>query len=652
MTDTTQSTTESPQTHDFQAEVSKILHLMVHSVYSEREVFLRELISNASDACDKLRYLSLTTPGLIEGEPQFQIQITVDKKNKTLRIADNGCGMNEAELIEHLGTIARSGTDQFAAQISGDAAKDTQLIGQFGVGFYSVFMVADRVDVVSAKPGPGDGEKAFIWSSEGGGSYSVAPAGDETALLLEGRGTVVTLHMRGDAEDFLDEYRLRSIIKSYSDHIAIPITIIDANADKKEGEDSETPPEPVNAVSALWTRPKSEITPEQYKEFYHHVGHVFDDPAITIHYTAEGRHEYTVLLFIPSTPPMDLFDPKRQTRVKLYVKRVFITDDAELLPGYLRFVRGLIDSQDMPLNISREMLQNNTIVASIRQAVAKRILSELKKSSEKDVPSYETFWEAFGPVLKEGIYEDFERRDDLINLARFRTTKSEGWRSLKEYVGTMVENQTAIYVLHGEDAKKIGSNPHLEGFRARGIEVLLLSDPVDAFWVQALGEYDGKPLTSVTQGAADLDAIPVSEKPSDEKPEETPLGDEALGSLTALMKEALGDDVEDVRASTRLTDSPVCLVANEGAPDLYMERILQAQGGAAPKSIHVLEINPSHALIKELAAKAEAGGASPDLENTARILLDQARLLEGSALPDPAAYAARVTEALLKSLTG
>ncbi len=651
MTDATQSSANSPVTHDFQAEVSKILHLMVHSVYSEREVFLRELISNASDACDKLRYMSLTTPGLIEGEPQFRIEVTVDKKNKTLRIAENGCGMSEVELIEHLGTNARSGTDQFAAQISGDAAKDTQLIGQFGVGFYSVFMVADRVDVVSRKTSADDNEKAFVWSSEGGGSYSVAPAGtDEAALLLENRGTVVTLHMRSDAEEFLDAFRLRNIIKSYSDHIAIPITIIDADAENKEDEDSDQSSEPVNAVSALWARPKSEITPEQYKEFYHHVGHVFDDPAITIHYTAEGRHEYTVLLFIPSAPPMDLFDPKRQTRVKLYVKRVFITDDAELLPGYLRFVRGLIDSQDMPLNISREMLQNNAIVASIRQAVTKRILSELKKRSEKDADSYEKFWQAFGPVLKEGIYEDFERRDDLVALARFRSTKGDGWRSLKSYVGDMVENQTAIYVLHGEDAERLPSNPHLEGFRARGIEVLLLSDPVDAFWVSALGEYDGKPLVSVTQGAADLDAIPVREKQDENQA--APIGDAALETLAALMKQALGEEIEDVRKSARLNDSPVCLVAGTGAPDLHLERILKAQGAAAPKLIPVLEINPGHALIRALAEKAKTGGATEEIEAAAHLLLDEARLLEGAALPDPAATAKRVTQALLKSLGG
>jgi len=404
-------------------------------------------------------------------------------------------------------------------------------------------------------------------------------------------------------------------------------------------------------VSALWARPKKDITREQYKEFYHHVGHVFDDPAMTIHYTAEGRHEYTVLLFVPSQPPMDLFDPKRQTRVKLYVRRVFITDDAEMLPGYLRFVRGLIDSQDMPLNISREMLQNNAIVASIRQAVTKRVLSELKKLSEKDRGSYEKFWEAFGPVLKEGIYEDFARRDDLVALARFRSTKSEDWRSLEDYVADMVEGQSAIYVLHGEDAQRLSSNPHLEGFKARGIEVLLLSDPVDAFWVPALGLYDGKKFVSVTQDAAELDAIPVVEKEGDKK-DEAPLDDAALSTLIALMKQTLVDEVEDVRKSIRLTGSPVCLVAKEGAPDFYMERILKAQGGAAPEIKPVLEINPNHELIRVLSEKRKAGGATREVEAAAHLLLDEACLLEGTALPDPAATAKRVTEALLKSLGG
>jgi len=621
----------------------------VHSVYSEREVFLRELISNASDACDKLRYLALTTPGLIDGEPQFRIEITIDRKNKTLSVADNGCGMDEAALIENLGTIARSGTDRFAAQISGDAAKDTALIGQFGVGFYAAFMVADRVEVVSRKAGADKAEPAFVWSSDGQGRYAIGPATPaQASLLMEGRGTCVTLHMREDAEEFLDAFRLRTIIKSYSDHIAIPITIVDADQQDKDGAGA---PVPVNTVSALWTRPKKDITPEQYKEFYHHVGHVFDDPALIIHYTAEGRHEYTVLLFIPSQPPMDLFDPKRQTRVKLYVRRIFITDDAEMLPGYLRFVRGLIDSQDMPLNISREMLQNNAIVASIRQAVTKRVLNELKKLSEKDKDSYEKFWEAFGPVLKEGIYEDFARRDDLVALARFRSTKSEGWRSLKDYVTDMADGQSAIYVLHGQDREKLSSNPHLEGFKARGIEVLLLSDPVDAFWVPALGAYDGKKLVSVTQGAADLEAIPVIEKEGENK-DEAPLGDAALSALIALMKQALGDEVEEVRKSARLTDSPVCLVAKEGAPDLYMERILKAQGDGAPEVKPVLEINPNHELIRVLSEKTKAGGAAKEVETAAHLLLDEARLLEGAALPDPAATAKRVTEALMKSLGG
>ncbi len=635
-TDTAQS-----ETHDFQAEVSKLLHLMVHSVYSEKEVFLRELISNGSDACDKLRYQALTEPSLLDGDPNFRIEIHIDKKKRLISIADNGIGMDRRELIDNLGTIARSGTNSFVEQLTGDAAKDAQLIGQFGVGFYSAFMVADKVEVTTRKV-PSD--TVLFWKSDGTGSFEVSEAGTRERLL-DGRGTRVTLHLRKGEKEFLEDHRLRQIVKSYSDHIAIPIIVRD-----KEKQDAAD--EPVNAVGALWTRPKSEITADQYKEFYHHAGHVFDDPWMTIHYKAEGRHEYNVLLFMPTTRPMDLFDPKRATRVKLYVRRVFVTDDADLLPGYLRFVRGIIDSEDMPLNISREMLQNNPILARIRKAVTKRVFSELTKKAKKDGSGFETFWEAFGPVIKEGIYEDPERRDDLLNLARFKSTKGEEWRTLKDYVADMVPNQTAIHYIHGEDPATIGQSPQLEGYRARNMEVLLLSDPVDAFWVSVAQGFDGKPFQSVTKGEAQLESIAktaTGETTGDDAP-----GDAAMGTLIALIKQTLGESIADVRRSDRLTESAVCLVAPEGGLDDYMERILAQSsgkdGGGDPYANRILEINADHGLIRRLAEKAHADGVTPELEDAARLLLDQARIIEGAPVSDPTGFGTRLGRLLEKGL--
>ncbi len=644
MGDDTAAKTRHAETHAFQAEVAKILHLMVHSVYSDRDVFLRELISNASDACDKLRYLTVTEPDLIAGEPNFRIQVTIDKDKRRISVADNGIGMDEQELIDNLGTIARSGTSRFAESLSGDEARDAQLIGQFGVGFYSAFMVAERVEVLSRKITQ---EQAHLWSSRGEGTYEVRSAGNADALL-DGRGTVVTLHLRKDADEFLDADRLKSIIKTYSDHIALPIYVAVTGREQEASE-------PVNTVGALWMRPKSEIGQEQYKEFYHHVGHVFDDPALTIHYRAEGRHEYAVLLFLPSTRPLDLFDPKRQTRVKLYVRRIFITDDAPLLPGYLRFMRGVIDSEDMPLNISREMLQNNAIVVNIARAVTKRVLAELKKLSEKDPGKYLSFWETFGPVLKEGIYEDAERRESLLELARFKTTKGEGWRTLADYVADMADKQTAIYYIHGEDAELIEKSPQLEGYRARGLEVLLLSDPVDAFWINAVMSYKDKPFRSVTQGADDLAGIPVKKDAGQaDKAEKTEVSDAALGTLIALFKQTLEGKVADVRRSARLTDSPVCLVAGEGAMDLYLERILaQSQGPDAAKrdpfAEQILELNPDHELIRRLAQRAQADGVTPELEDAAHVLLDHARLLEGAPVSDPVGYTRRLAAIMARS---
>ena len=447
------------ESYEFQAEVSKLLHLMVHSVYSETEVFLRELISNAADACDKLRYAGITEPALIGDEADLKIAITVDPDAKQILIADNGIGMSHDELIENLGTIARSGTEAFIDQLAGKDT-DLQLIGQFGVGFYSAFMVAGEVDVLSRRAGS---DEAWKWTSDGSGKFTLEQldaASDETPA----RGTVIRLHLREDAGEYADRARVENIVRTYSDHISFPIIL---NAPAEGDEDAEEPRQ-LNSASALWTRPKSEISEEQYKEFYGHVAGLYDEPALTVHYKAEGRHEYTVLLFVPGQRPFDLFDPERLAKLKLYVRRVFITDDASILPGYLRFARGVIDSEDMPLNISREMLQNNPIVAAIRKAVTNRLLSELEKTADKDPDTYKTIWSNFGPVLKEGLYEDMERRDQLFSLARFRTTtEDDGQRSLKDYVAAMKDSQTAIYYVTGEDAEKALASPQLEGFRAK-----------------------------------------------------------------------------------------------------------------------------------------------------------------------------------------
>jgi len=625
--------------HSFQAEVSRLLHLMVHSVYSEKEIFLRELISNASDACDKLRYEAITKPDLTGGDEDFRVPLSVDERARTLTVSDNGIGMSHDELKENLGTIAKSGTGQFVDQMTGDEAKDVSLIGQFGVGFYSAFMVAQDVDVISRRAGT---EDTWVWSSQGTGEFTLAPAGD-TSALISGRGTTIVMKLRDGEDDYLDGTRLKAIVKTYSDHVALPITMVGEVGE--EGDEPEV--ETLNTAGALWARPKSEITDEQYKEFYHHVGHGFDDPWHHIHYTAEGRHSYTVLLYVPTMAPMDLFDPSRANRVKLYVNRVFITEDAPLLPPYLRFMRGIVDSQDMPLNLSREMLQDNPIVTSIRNALTKRILNELKKKAEKEPEEFATFWDGFGAVLKEGLYEDFERRDDLMAIARFKTTTGDGYRSLSQYVADMKEGQEAIYYLAGADADSIAKSPQLEGYRARGVEVLLLSDPVDGFWTGTAGEFEGKAFKSVTQGGADLDSLEKSDEEPDDKEDDAQASSSA--TLAAYMKGVLEGQVADVRKSDRLTSSAVCLVAGDSGLDMQMEKILAMQGQGALQATRVLEINAGHPLIKALAAKAASGEGAQDLEDAARLLLDQARIVEGDPVVDAADFARRLDEVMAKA---
>ncbi len=606
--------TEIGKPQAFQAEVAKLLQLMVHSVYSDRDVFLRELISNASDALDKLRYEAIAKPELLEKEPALSITIASDHKAKTLTLVDTGIGMTADELAGNLGTIAKSGTEAFVKQ-----AKDApDLIGRFGVGFYAAFMVADQVVVSSRKAGS---DKTHTWKSDGLGTFTVEEA------TKAPRGTSIVLHLKDDGQDFLEAWKIESVVKAYSDHIAHPIMLA-GDVELRQ----------INSGSAIWTRAKSEVTAEQHKEFYGALAHAAGDPALTIHYRAEGRHEYNVLLYVPGERPFDLYDPERKGRQKLYVRRVFIADDAALLPPYLRFIRGVVDSSDMPLNLSREMLQNNPDVAAVRKAVTNRVLQELKKLAEKDQAAFTKIWELYAPVIKEGLYEDFERRDQLFELARFASTKSPVL-ALKDYVAGLKENQTAIYYITGEDAKKAAASPQLEGYRARDIEVLLLTDPVDSFWVRTAMGFDGKPFVSVTQGAGDIDAI----KPAD-APKEEVKTDDATQALIDAMKLALGAKVQDVRVSKRLTDSAVCLV-NDSALDRNLERLLSRQKDSGVSiSAPVLEINPSHALIKALAK-------SNDISDAAHLLLDQAFILEGEQVVDPSDFARRLGEVMAKAFT-
>ncbi len=629
-----ESAGDSAETHTFQAEVARLLDIVAHSLYSDKEIFLRELVSNASDACDKLRYEALTEPALLDGDGELNITISTDAKARTLTVADNGIGMSQQELVDNLGTIARSGTAAFVEQIGKDEKADSNLIGQFGVGFYSAFMVADKVTVTSRRAGA---DEAWQWESDGKGSFTIAPADSETP-----RGTSVTLHLAKGEKDFLEAPRIGHIITTYSDHIAIPI-----NFAAEDGALNQ-----LNEASALWSRPRNEISEDQYKEFYHHVGHLFDEPWITLHNRVEGKIEYTNLLYVPSSRPFDLFQPERKTHVKLYVRRVFITDDCEdLLPAWLRFVRGIVDSADLPINISREMLQHNPVLAKIRSGLVKRLLGELKKKAKIDPEGFATFWDNFGAVLKEGLYESTDYRDDLLALAHFHSTGQEGLTSLADYVSRMAEGQEDIFYISGESLDAVAASPQLEAFRARNIEVLLMVDPVDEFWLPMINEFDGKKFRSATRGDIDLDAIGTAPEYSEET---SPEQDSALSSLTALLKLTLADAVKDVRESNRLTDSAVCLVAADDDMDMHIERLLRQHNQVDMAAKRILEINPKHPLIRRLAdTVAEKGGeASGELDDVAWLLLDQARIIEGETPPDPAAFARRMTQVMNKGLAG
>jgi len=620
------------ETHAFEADVAKLLHMMVHSVYSDRDVFLRELISNSADACERLRYEAIASPALLGSDSTFRITLAIDADKKTLTVEDNGVGMNREELVHELGTIAHSGTRAFLEKV--EASKNdgagAALIGQFGVGFYSAFMVADKVDVISRRAGS---EEAWQWSSDGKGTYSVA----QVALAdAPKRGTRVLLHLMQDATSYMERFTLERVVRAQSGHVPVPIAIVE-----KPGAE----PAEVADGAALWTKAKSEISAADYTDFYRSIAAQFDEPAMTIHFRAEGRQEYTALAFVPGSRPFDLFDPDRKGRIKLYVKRVFITDDADVLPRYLRFVRGLIDSADLPLNVSREMIQESPILTAIQKGVTNRILSELEKLAGSDSDAYGKIWDNFGAVLKEGTYEDFERRDALLALSRFKTTASAtGWRSLKDYVSSLKENQTAIYYIAGDDIARVETSPHLEGFRARGVEVLFLTDPVDSFWVASGTSFDGKPFKSITQGAADLTAIPVIES---KRPPSSEV-EKSVASFLAFIKAELGDAVSDVRPSDRLMDSAVCLVAPDRGPDRQLEKLLAGTGRLKVSTKPILEINPHHDIIKKLSLLGD--GDRSFKQDVAHLLFDEARILEGDRPENPRKFSDRLANIISRSL--
>ncbi len=627
------------KTHGFQTEVNQLLKLMIHSLYSEKEIFLRELISNASDACDKLRYESLTNAELLSDDDELAVHVSFDKKKRTIVVKDNGVGMNEAEVVENIGTIARSGTKQFLDSLTGEKSKDAQLIGQFGVGFYSVFMVAEQVALTTRKAGD-DTSNGVIWSSDGQGEYSI-----EKADIKE-RGTTITLKLKKAEDEFLNEYRLKNIIQKYSEHISLPIYMPKAEDegedDKDQPKDAELEWETVNKGTALWARAKREIKTEEYNQFYTSMTYDSDEPLSVLHNHVEGKQQYTSLFFIPSKAPFDLWDRDRKTGIKLYVRRVFIMDDTQnLMPSYLRFVRGLVDASDLPLNVSREILQKNQAIQKIKSASVKKVLNELKKMAEKKPDDYQKFWDEFGRVMKEGVVEDFENKELLQNLLRFATTNDGEEKqtvSLKDYASRMPESQKSIYYLTADSHAAAKNSPHLELFRKNNTEVLLLSDPVDEWLVAHLHEYDGKSLKSIAKGA-DLDDVQDDEAKEKAKEQEKDFSD-----LIEKFKKALENKAKDVRLSQRLTDSPACLVADEHDLGGNMERLLKAMGQDAPDSKPILEINAEHPILVNLKDNNDK------VEDWANVLYDQAALSEGAPLNDPSAYVKRVNSLLSENL--
>ena len=623
------------ETLGFQAEVQQLLRLVAHSLYSHKEVFLRELISNSSDACDKLRFEALTDNALYESDPDLQIRVSFDKDARTITVADNGIGMDRQEVIDNIGTIARSGTRQFMQKLSGDQTKDANLIGQFGVGFYSSFVVADKVVLLTRRAGMGP-EHGVRWESNGEGEYT------RETVDKPARGTEVILHLREDDADLLNEWQLRTIITKYSDHITLPVMM----PVQKFSEDKDAPPkieeERINQAAALWARPKQEIKEEEYKEFYKHVSHDFEEPLAWTHNRVEGKLEYTSLLFIPARAPFDLWDREQSHGVKLYVQRVFIMDDAEhLMPRYLRFVRGVIDSNDLPLNISREILQGSKVVDGIRAGSVKKVLSLLEDLAGNDAGKYAKFWKEFGRALKEGPAEDYGNRDQIAKLLRFASTHTDSAEqtvSLSDYLGRMKEGQDKIYYIVADSFAAAKNSPHLEIFRKKGLEVLLLTDRVDEWLMSHLNEFEGKSLQSVAKGALDLDQIASEEEKQEQKQAE-----DQFKELLARVKTVLGDKVNEVRISSRLTDSPACLVVDEHALSAHLERLLRDAGQSVPMSKPYLELNPHHPLITRLKDEPDTGRFG----DWTHLLFEQAVLAEGGQLEDPASFVKRLNGLLL-----
>lgn len=630
----------------FQTEVTQLLHLMIHSLYSNREIFLRELISNASDACDKLRFEALSDEALFEQDSDLKIEVEFDKEARTVTIRDNGIGMSRDEVVNNIGTIAKSGTREFFESLTGDQAKDAGLIGQFGVGFYSAFIVSDKVSLLTRRAGMGP-EHGVRWESDGKGSFEIENV--ETAA----RGTEVTLWLKEEEAEFADGWRLRSIIHKYSDHIPLPVRMLkDAGEDKgaeEAGADGKAAPEweTVNKASALWSRPKSEISEEEYKEFYKHVGHDFEAPLTWTHNRVEGTQEYTTLLYVPSKAPFDLFDREHMHGVKLYVKRVFIMDDAEhLLPKYLRFVRGVVDSADLPLNVSREILQSNKVIDNIRAGSVKKVLALLENMADKEPGKYAMFWSEFGKVLKEGPAEDFSNREQVAGLLRFSSShedKETQEVSLDDYISRMKEGQEKIYYVTADSFAAAKSSPHLEIFRKKGIEVLLMHDRVDEWLASNLNEYKGKPLQSVAKGELDLGEI---ESEDERKAQETVEKD--AEDVVARIRKSLADRVDEVRVSHRLTTSPACIVLNEHDMAMYMQHLLKQAGHEMPASRPSLEINPAHPLLGRM--KEESDDAR--FADWSTMLFEQAVLAEGGQLEDPAGFVSRLNALMMDMASG
>jgi len=636
-------TTEAhKETMGFQAEVKQLLNLVINSLYSNKEIFLRELVSNGADACDKLRFEGLADDALYEDQPDLMVEITADKEAKTLTLEDNGIGMNRQEVMENIGTIARSGTKAFFEKLTGDQKQDSHLIGQFGVGFYSSFIIADKVSVETRRAGLGT-EHGVRWESAGEGDYTL-----ET-IEKPRRGTRITMHLRDGEEEFLDNWKLKSLIHKYSEHITLPIMMEpDAPPPAEEGEESKEmePWEQVNKATALWSMNRNEISEEEYKEFYKSVGHDWQDPMEWVHARVEGNLEYTQLLYVPSKAPFDLNDRERTHGIKLYVRRVFIMEDTEkLMPTYMRFVRGVIDSNDLPLNVSREILQSSKVVDQIKKGSTKKVLGMLEGVAKKGEEEYAKFWSEFGPVFKEGLIEDTSNQERIAKLCRFATSESEGTDqsvALESYVERMKEGQEKIYYITGESHSAAKNSPHLEVFKKKGIEVVLLTDHVDEWVVNHLREFDGKSLVSVTQGDLDLGDLEDKAEKEELKKEE-----EAFKSLIEQMKGVLGEEVEDIRVTNRLTDSPACLVAGEGAVDANMERIMKSMGQEVPSSKRIMEVNVEHPLVERLQNEQD----EERFADWSRILYDQSLLAEGSQLEDPASFTRRLN-GLLQTLAG